>query len=114
MTVTTVVGTIAAGQSLSAAINLTISAGQLVRMYAPPDWTSAPLTIQVSSDGVEVYRNLFQVDGKEFRIVVIPNSAILVSDAVGKGLAFIKLRSGTADLPIVQPINRDFKLVVST
>jgi hypothetical protein len=83
-------------------------------MYTPPDWTSAALTIQVSSDGIEAYRNLFQPDGHEFRVVVVPNSAVLVSDTVGRGLAFIKLRSGTSEQPIPQPVARDFKLIVQT
>lgn len=114
MGVTTLTATISAGQSLSSAVNLGAGAGQLVRMYTPADWLSAPLTVLVSSDGIDTYRNLFQPDGKEFVVVVIPNSAILVSDTVGKGLAFIKLRSGTAYTPIPQPVNRDFKLIIST
>jgi hypothetical protein len=112
MAVTSVTATIPAGESLSNGVD--ISSGQLVRLYVPDQWLSSVLTFQVSSDGIVPYRNVFLHDGMELRMeVVSPGSAILVPELMGKGLAFIKLRSGTYERPVIQPLARAFQLILS-
>src|SRR3954464_9174665 len=58
--------TIAAGESLSDALDCT--AGPLVRITIPAEFTPANLTFQLSSDGVG-YNDLYDVHGNEITIV---------------------------------------------
>src|SRR4249919_2002135 len=92
---------IAAGESLSDSIDC--SAGELVRLTMPGAWTgTAPLTFQISTDGV-FYNDLFTLDGHEITLpVVVPGAAVIVPTDVGRAIAFIKFRSGTRAAPVVQ------------
>jgi hypothetical protein len=110
--VTSIFATIPQGESLTDPIDLT--GGQLVRVYMPEEWNHAPLTLRVSSDGVQAYRDVFMGDGQELQFTVVPNAAVLVPDDKGKGLAFVKFRSGTRDQPVLQNTARTFELILQT
>jgi hypothetical protein len=101
--------TIPAGQSLSDEIDCT--AGNIMRLTMPADWTFAQLTFQASSDGV-FYNDLFYHDGREVIFEVVPGSAVLVPIDTTSGLAFLKFRSGTHDHPKAQAAERVFSVAL--
>jgi hypothetical protein len=103
---------IEAGESLSDAVDC--SAGELVRITMPSDWTEAPLTFQFSSDGV-AYNEMCGIDGYAVTIPNIwPGSGVVIPDAVGKAVTFIKFRSGSAGNPVVQEERRQFAVAIAT
>lgn len=107
MTITVLIGpVIAQGEALSEGLDC--SAGQIVKITMPADWTTADLTFQTSSDG-QGYNDIYQADGNELKCTVRAGTAI-----VGLGLAkgWIKFRSGTSEQPVVQPARREFAVAV--
>jgi hypothetical protein len=104
--------TIAAGESLSDVIDCT--AGQLVRITMPPEWDEAPLTFQISTDGV-FFNDLFQLDGYEVAIEdVVPGSAVLIPESIGRAIAFMRFRSGTRRGHVKQDQPRVFAVAIIT
>jgi hypothetical protein len=91
--------TIAHGESLSDAADC--SAGNIVRITVPQEFTPANLTFQVSSDG-NLFNDLFDSKGAEVTVVAKPNTSILISEAWGRSINFVKFRSGSRDHPVVQ------------
>ena len=91
--------TIPAGESLSEGIDC--SAGEIVRITVPQEFTDANLTFQVSSNG-ELYNDLFDDEGNEITISVEPNSGVVVQGRWVRSLAWLKLRSGTRDHEVKQ------------
>ena len=106
------IATISAGQSLSNAIDCTTAVTTLARIYMPDDWNEAVITFELSTDNIEAYRPLYNFDGKLGQMIVLPKAAVLVPDSIGKGLAWIKIRSGTWERPVVQKADRVFKLIM--
>lgn len=117
MSLVTKTATIPAGQSLSGAIDC--SAGRIVRIVTPPTWTAAPLTFQASVDGVN-FQNLYRVQDTQgtftpFEVVlpIVPvKSSLVLPATTGYTVNFIKLRSGTAALPVTQAGDRAFSLIL--
>jgi hypothetical protein len=109
--------TIAAGQSLSSPADC--SAGTRVcRLIMPDDWSGgAPLTFQLSVDGVN-WHNLMHVDPVKFNSyeVALPriaiNGVVTLPPGLGGDVSYVKVRSGTATLPILQEFDREFQLVM--
>ena len=110
---TTVTATIAAGQSLSAGVDC--SAGQIIRLLTPPEWTGANLTFQLSSDGT-TFGDLVDLYGREVMIAVVPGSMLMLGDYTQffKGTSFVKLRSGSRDFPVAQEQARSFVITLDT
>lgn len=103
--------TIAAGQSLSPAADIT--GGPIKRIRMPDSWTPANLTFQVATTNVATdFRDLYTRSGTEFVMACVPGKAVplIVSDFTEEG--FIKIRSGTAAAPIVQEADRTFGFVI--
>jgi hypothetical protein len=113
MALVAVVGpTILKGESLSEGLDL--SNGDLLRLTMPIDWTPAPVTFQISTDG-GTYNDCFHLDGYEVTLpTVVPRSAVIVPLDVGKAIAWIKFRSGTRANPIPQEADRTFAVAIST
>ncbi len=89
------------GESISEPID--ISAGDIIRITCPGQWSPANLTFQISTDGASGYNDLYDAMGNEVTIVVRgDNSAIIIRDTWSRHLTFIKFRSGTAEHPVVQ------------
>lgn len=103
--------TIAAGESLSEGIDC--SAGEIVRITVPQEYTEANLTFQVSSDG-NFYNDLHASNGDEITLTAKPDSGIVVSERWVRSLAFIKLRSGTRAHPIEQKTDCRFAIAIET
>ena len=102
---------IAAGQSLSDGLDCT--AGQIVRLTMPAAWTGANLSFQISSDG-NGYNDLVTIDGHEVVIPVVPGSAVVIAPLTDylRAVAFLKVRSGTRQFPVIQPVQRDFAVAI--
>jgi len=99
------------GESLSDPLDCT--AGAIVRLTMPHDWTPANLTFQISTDGVG-FNDLVTFDGKPVTIAVVAGSAVVVaplSDYL-KAVAHLKVRSGTRDHPVKQAERREFAIAI--
>jgi hypothetical protein len=102
--------TIAAGESLSNAVDCT--AGALVRITMPPEWTAAPITFQFSTDGL-FFNEMCTLEGRAVTIEDMwPGSGVIVPEHVGRAIAHIKFRSGTAGNPIPQEEERWFAVAI--
>ena len=91
--------TIRKGESLSEGVDC--SAGTIVRITVPQEFTPANLTFQISSNG-DLYNDLFSSSGTEVTLVAKPNTGIVVPEAWTKSINFIKFRSGSRDHPVKQ------------
>jgi hypothetical protein len=100
---------IAAGESLSDGLDCT--AGEIIRLTMPSSWTGANLTFQISSDG-NGYNDLVGMDGREIVIPVVAGSAVVVASHDLRAVAFLKVRSGTRQHPVVQPEVRQFAVAI--
>lgn len=101
---------IQAGESLSDAVDC--SAGQLVRITMPTEWTDAPLTFQFSTDGV-FFNDMFGLDGYEVTVKhVVEGSGVIIPGDIGRAIVHIKFRSGTRGNPIPQEADRAFAVTV--
>jgi hypothetical protein len=102
---------IQAGESLSDALDCT--GGQIVRITMPGQWTPANLTFQISSDGA-LFNDLVDTKGKDISISVIAGSAVILAQYGDflKAIAFLKVRSGSRDFPVVQQELREFAIAV--
>lgn len=91
--------TIAAGASLSDAIEIDGSA--LVGIVMPATWTAANLTVQMSHND-STFNNVYDEVGTEKAIVVSTSRYILLNPADYIGCNSLKVRSGTAGTPVNQ------------
>lgn len=101
--------TIAAGEFMSGPIDC--SAGELVRITMPADWTPAVLSFALSTDG-EGYNDLCDIRGNEILLNVNPGSAVIMPIEVSRAVVFLKLRSGTRDQPVPQEAQREFAVAI--
>ncbi len=105
----TLLVTIGSGAALSNAVINVNDAIDGIMM--PASWTAADLTFQVSLDG-QTYGELYDVPisgvaVSNYQVVAPPAGAAIPLDVeVFAGWSFIKVRSGTALLPVVQGGNR--------
>jgi hypothetical protein len=102
--------TIPAGESLSNAVD--ISAGTVLRIRMPDQWTPANISFQMApTDTAADFRDLW-IDAGEILLPVLPNRVVLIPDATGTlREGFLKIRSGTSQAPIPQAADRTFELV---
>jgi hypothetical protein len=91
--------TIAQNESLSDGADC--SAGTIVRITVPQEFTRANLTFMSSSDG-NLYNDLYDASGNEITMVALPDTTIIVAAQWARSLGFIKIRSGTRDAPVAQ------------
>lgn len=100
--------TIANGASLSNGID--IGTKTLLAIHMPALWTAANLTFQASEDGV-TYDDLYDGVGTEKTIVVGATRYIYLTPADWVGVPYLKIRSGTASVPVNQGAARSITLV---
>jgi hypothetical protein len=103
--------TIPRGESLSEGVDC--SAGDIVRITVPQEFTEANLTFQVSSNG-ELYNDLFDDQGEEIMITAEPDTGIVIEGRWVRSLAFVKLRSGSRDHPVNQREDCKFAIAIET
>lgn len=101
---------IRAGESLSEPLDCT--AGQVVRIHVPAGWTSnAPLTFQISVDGV-LWNDLFDADGFEVTVkAVVPNTAVIVQKHSVRQV-WVRFRSGSRSQPQQQTADCEFSVAI--
>ena len=103
--VSNITATIAAGQSLSAEVD--IGNQSLVGIILPANWTAAGLSLQVSPDGGTTWAELWTVAGAPYAVgtVTIPSSTpvyIAIDPTTLRGALSLKIRSGTQASPVNQ------------
>jgi hypothetical protein len=103
--------TIPEGESLSDGVDC--SAGQIVRITVPQEFTEANLTFQVSSNG-DLYNDLYNDEGEEITIAAMPDSAVVIYGHWVNSIGFIKLRSGSRDHPVKQREACKFAIAIKT
>jgi len=102
--------TIEAGESESDSVDC--SAGQLVRITMPTEWTQAPVTFMFSTDGV-FFNEMYGLDGFAVMVkVVVPGSGVIIPADIGRAIAHLKFRSGTEGSPVVQKDRRQFAVTI--
>src|SRR6516225_3276908 len=120
MTTLAVIGPVVihAGEAVSDAIDCSGSI-RIARIILPDDWTGgAPLTFQLSPDGTS-YHDLYHLvtPGSAYISyeVTVPNpppgASITMPLDYGQDVSWLKIRSGTALLPVMQEADRAFTLV---
>lgn len=100
---------IPAGASLSNAIDC--SGGNAVRVTFPTDWTPAYITFAISTDG-NGFNDLYDVNGQEVTLPVVPGAAMPISQDWSYFWNFIKIRSGSAKGAVIQEQQRDFAVTL--
>jgi len=109
---TTVVATIANGQSLSDEVDIGIGR-KVVGIIAPEAWTAAEMTFQVGITSGDLHE-LYDADSTNVQYGVVAGAYILpehLSDF--EGVRYIKVRSGTAAAPVNQAAERTIILVTA-
>jgi len=106
---TTATVTIPAGQSVSNSADL--SAGNMVMLLTPDDWTPANISFLVSEDNVK-FRILHDSNGMEIVKAMAPGRAINVDPGYTSGSLYVKLSSGSSLYPILQAAARDFVIII--
>jgi hypothetical protein len=103
------------GEALSDGVDC--SAGTIVRITVPQEYNAGnmpnQMTFQVSSDG-NLYNDLFDDEGREISITARPKSGIVIGRSWAHTVAFIKVRSGTRDAPVLQKEDCKLAIAIST
>lgn len=102
------ISTIANAGSLAPAIDL--GGTTLAGIIIPSAWTAANLTFSVSTDNV-TFNDLYDSTGTEVSVTVAASRFIRLSPADWVGVRFLKVRSGTAAVPVAQGATRAISLV---
>lgn len=102
--------TILAGQSLSNAVDCTTGAPIIV--YLPKPWSPARLSFQASPDGVAFF-DLFDQNAREVAFNVAGGTAVLLA-LTWAPLLYFKMRSGSCDLAVPQPVDRTIIISIDT
>lgn len=100
--------TIAANGSLSSAVHL--DSRLPCRIDMPAAWDEAPLTFQVSTDGVN-YADLYDQSGNEYTVTAAAGRAIALTPSDFFGANYIKVRSGPASPAVPQTAARTLTIV---
>ena len=100
---------IASGQSLSAEAD--IGPGVLVGIVIPLGWSAASLTFQASADGVTWSEMVNATDTAISFGPVTAGQYVAVDPTLWRGVAALKLRSGTLGSPVAQGTQQTLTLV---
>lgn len=102
---------IKSGESLSDVLD--IKGYKLISIEMPIDWDLADLTFQASSDGI-YFKDVYNDSGEEVTVTADGNRIINIDNNAGAlaSLRFIKLRSGTAAVPVAQTADREIKIIL--
>ena len=104
---------IAINTSLSAAVEL--NGHSVERIIMPAVWVAADLTFQISDDDGTTFQNVYWDWGAEMVVDAAASYTIELSPFVKlSNLDQLKVRSGTAGVPVVQTAEAIVRLSVST
>ena len=104
------------GTALSDEVN--VGKGRIVGIQMPAGWDAANITAQAltrQAGSVPTFGGVVDQAGNELVVVTAPaaDEYVAIPDTVALvGLGRVKLRSGTAAIPVNQTADRDFFLVV--
>jgi hypothetical protein len=103
---------IEAGESLSSGLDC--SGGTIMRITMPLVWTSANLSFQISTDGVD-YNDLFNHTGGEIVVPVVPGTAVVLAPLGDylKAFDYLRVRSGSRLWPVPQAERRQFAVAIN-
>ena len=115
----------AAGANLSDSVDC--SGNPILRIITPSGWTAAPLTFQLSPDNV-TWNDMMHLAFTPSFIgakdaagylplevtvpMIIPNAIYAMPPNTGAGIGLIRFRSGSSRWPIVQQLDRTFRIVL--
>jgi len=107
--------TIAAGASLSGAVNLAACTPiRIIAGAAASGWTTANLTFQVSHDGA-TYGNFRDQYGTEISATVVTAGDVIQLDGgTFTSMRYIKVRSGTTGTPVNQASDQVVTIICKT
>ncbi len=106
--------TVRAGESLSDAIDLAAQQGKAIAgLIVPFDMPTTYITFQLSQ-GPDDFRDLWSVNGSQVSIYINPGARMVFDTNWSLVADFLKIRCGTSVHPIVQPVDRVFKTIIST
>jgi len=94
---------IAINTSLSAALKIYGGLPAMIEM--PAAWTAANLTFQTSGDGSN-YFDVYDELGVEVTVIASTSRRIRLDPVMWAGIQYIKIRSGTTGVPVVQLAER--------
>lgn len=103
--------TIASGGNLSTPIE--IEGAQILGFIMPAEWTSANLTFKASDTFGGTYQDIYDDSGIEVSVTVAAQGTcigISVAALALAGFSYIKIRSGTAAVPVNQAAARVIKV----
>ena len=84
----------------------------LTGIYMPAAWTAASLTFLASYDGVNFFP-IYDTAGTEVSATAAASTFIAINPVAWFGtLHYLKIRSGTAALPVNQAANRTLTLIL--
>lgn len=102
---------IASGASLTDSINL--GGLRLFGIVMPQEWTTANLTFQMSADAGATWANMLDQNGNEVLAVGEPERYVAIDKTAHFApLQYVRVRSGTAVVPVAQTGTRVLKLVL--
>lgn len=106
-------GVIGLGESISSEIDL--GYGKYFTLVMPGEWDAADLTFQASFDEGGTYQDIYDDLGS---VILIPAEAgqtisIVINAITFAGVRYIKIRSGTTAVPVVQTASRTIKIICS-
>ena len=107
------VASIGKNSSLAAA-GVDIGSAQRIGIMMPAAWTTAGLTFQVCDTIGGTYSNLMDATGVEVAVPVAASGAYTISNTTQELLSpwrFVKVRSGTAAVPVSQDDVRSITFV---
>lgn len=100
--------TIASGASLSPEVGM--DGYHLIGIVMPAAWTAAAITFQGAADGA-TYNSVYDNNGTEVTVQASASRHIQLTPSLLSGLSAVKLRSGTAGVPVNQGADRVLGLV---
>jgi hypothetical protein len=101
--------TIKGGESLSNILDCSI--GRLLRITMPLEWTTADITFQISSEGVD-FNDVHDQQGRPVALTGIAAGSAVIMQHDMSAVTFLKIRSGYKEHPVVQAADRQFAVAV--
>lgn len=102
--------TISSGSSVSPAILL--GGLRLFGIVMPAEWTAANLTFQASVDGGATWVDWIDSKGAEHYITPVAGKGTPIDPTAFAAVPMLRLRSGTAALPVNQAADRTITLIL--
>jgi hypothetical protein len=104
----TLEATIALNESLSGVVDF--GSRSLSAILMPAAWTAAALTFEASVNGEDFF-DLLDSEGAEVEVAVAADDFVRLTNADWAAIRWLRIRSGTAAVPVAQEAARTLQLV---